>query len=135
MPLGTLGKNDIAIELRLLTDFVNAYEIMAVRIGDFVPRLLYYGASLPSMNRRVLDMLISDKLQGDRKIVQEAIGELKAQSAIKFVLSIRLQMLIALGTNIVMACIKILYCWGPSWCRMIDTMDLIARELASISEY
>lgn len=106
------GKNDIAIELRLLTDFVNAYEIMAVRIGDFVPRLLYYGASLPSMNRRVLDMLISDKLQGDRKIVQDAIGELKAQHVFKFVLSIRLQMLIALGTNILMACAKILYCWG-----------------------
>lgn len=104
------GRNDVAIELRLLSDFINAYEIIANRIGKFFPRLLYYAASMSSMHRRVLDMLISNKLQGDRPTVLEAIQELKAKRVIRFAMVIRLQLALALCTNLVTACSKILYC-------------------------
>jgi hypothetical protein len=104
------GKSDIAVELRLLSDFVNAYDIMAIRIGDIFPRLLFYGASIPSMYRRVLDMLISEKLQGDRKTVLETVREMQAKRLIRFSWSIRLQMMLALGANVLTACSKVLYC-------------------------
>ncbi len=90
------GKNDVVIALRLFTDYVNAYDVMARRVNKFLKAVSFYYSSFPGIRNRVNSFLLFEKFRGDRAMAIDAIYELKAQGVLKFNFQLRLVMVSAL---------------------------------------
>lgn len=101
------GKNDVVIALRLFTDYVNAFGIMAKKLNQFQKAALFYLSSFPSIRNRVDHFLLSEKFTGDRQMTMDAIYELQAQQVLKFSFQLRLLMVCTIH-GIAIAIIKLI---------------------------
>lgn len=90
------GKNDVVIATRLSADYVNAYGIMAERIGQFWKATLFYCTSFASISRHMKGFLVSEKFTRDKQMALDAIHELKAQGTLGFNPKLRILMIFAL---------------------------------------
>lgn len=110
------GKNDVLITLRLFSDLVNAYEVMAKRIYEHSSVVPFYYASFSSIYNEVNGLQLSGKLKGDRLLILDAIRELKTQGTLKFSVQLRLLMACAwllsipiLISKLVVLCVSVLF--------------------------
>lgn len=90
------GKNDVVIALRLFTDYVSAYGIMAGRINKRLKAASFYFSSFSSIRNRVNLFLMSEKFMSDKSVALDAINELEAGRVLKFNLQLRLLVICAL---------------------------------------
>jgi glycosyltransferase involved in cell wall biosynthesis len=90
------GENDVVIALRLFTDYVNAYGIMAKRLNQIRKAVLFYYASFSSIRNRVDHYLWTEKFMGDTQMTLDAICVLKDQGVLKFNFQLSLLMVCAL---------------------------------------
>lgn len=97
------GRNDVVIGLRLFTDYVNAYDIMAKRLNGFYKILQFYWSSFPSIRNRVDHFLLTERFIGNKNMTMDAIHELKGEGILNFNTQLRLLMVCA--TTIVMPAI------------------------------
>jgi glycosyltransferase involved in cell wall biosynthesis len=97
------GKNDVVIALRLLMDYVNAFGIMAEKIGYPAKAALFYCMSFVNIKDRVDYFLCSEKVTSDKQMTLDAISEMKAQGALKINSQLRLLMALALPVIVVTA--------------------------------
>lgn len=86
------GKNDIMISLRLFSDFINAYKVLALRVRG-VKKILFNLGSLAGIARVVNGPLTFDALRGDEASYLDAMKELKQKGYLKF--STRMRLLLA----------------------------------------
>jgi len=101
------GNNDVVIALRLFTDYVNAFGIMAKRINQFQKAVVFYFSSFSSIRNRVDHFLLSEKFIRDRQMTIDAIYELKAKNVLKFNFQLRLLMVCTIP-GIAIAIIKLI---------------------------
>jgi glycosyltransferase involved in cell wall biosynthesis len=100
------GKNDVVIEMRLFSDYVNAYSVLAKRIEKFSKTIQFYYASFPSLYRAINDLLRSDKLKVDKGVIVDAIQDLRARGAIKFEFPLYQLLLLALTASTAISATK-----------------------------
>ncbi len=100
------GKNDVVIALRLFTDYVNAYGIMAGRIKKLLQIVPFYFSAFSGVRNRVNGFLVSNKFMGDRAMTLDAIHELKACGVLTFNFQLRLFMICALVLRLIPSALK-----------------------------
>jgi len=104
---GSWGENDVIIDLRLFTDFVNAYSVLASEIKLPFGSILFYIGSFKSIYRIVNGPLLSDKIRKNRKIASEIIQKQKSNGLIKFTPILNVIILISLVLNILLTGMKL----------------------------
>ena len=100
------GKNDVVIELRLFSDYVGQYAIMAGRMGNFLQKVQFYFGAFPSIYRAVAGLLVSDKLKVERGVVLDAIRDLARQRRLELPSPLYQLVITALAVNMGMAAAK-----------------------------
>lgn len=90
------GKNDVVIALRLFTDYVNAYAIMAGRQNSRSKAARFYLSAFTDVCKRVKNFLASDKFMGDRAMAVDAINDLKIHGELTFNFPVRFLMICAI---------------------------------------
>lgn len=101
------GKNDAVIALRLFTDSVNAYGIMAGRINESSDAIKFYCGSFPSINRSVSSFMHSNELKNDKTLILDAIHELRTQGVARIEPPLNLLVLCALFMNAMIGIFKL----------------------------
>lgn len=99
------GKNDIMISLRLFSDFISAYKVLALRVKG-VERILFYIGSLAGLTRVVNGPLTFDALRGDKIAYMGALKELKQKGYLKFSASMRLVLVVIVSMQALLAVFK-----------------------------
>jgi hypothetical protein len=92
---GRWGENDVVIALRLFTDWMNSYGIMAARVHKNFSVLSFYYFSFSGVRYRMKDILQS-KLMIDETMTNNAVNKLKSRGVLKFNFPLRLLMICAL---------------------------------------
>lgn len=90
------GKNDVVIALRLFTDYVNAYAIMAGRQNSCSKAARFYLSAFADVCKRVKNFLASEKFMGDRAMALDAINDLKIRGELTFNYPVRFLMIYAI---------------------------------------
>ena len=86
------GKNDIVISLRLFSDYIDTYNIMAKRIRINSSAFMFKIGALRNIYFLINRQFSSDKLRGSRVEVFEAINELKKDGFLSFNIQSKLVM-------------------------------------------
>lgn len=120
------GKNDIVIEMRLFSDYVHAYRIMAARIGTSPKIVQFYCSSFASIYRAVTGLLHSDKLKADRDLVVDAIQDLGKRNAITFDFPLYQLLLLALAISTGVSATK---------SAILRALSLFSRQRLTDSRY
>ncbi len=101
------GRNDFLIDLRKFSDYMNAYDIMAKRISNYLRVTLFYYSSFPSLYHATTSFLFSNKLSGDKLETLSAFQELKAQGVLDFKFPLNLLMSYALLLGLTISILKL----------------------------
>lgn len=100
------GRSDVMISLRLFSDFVNAYAILADRLDSSINKITFYLASFPAISGIVNGPLVSDPLKSDPMLINDARNELVAKGLLNFNLQLRMMMVLAAVANFLVGLAK-----------------------------
>jgi len=103
------GKNDVVIMLRLFADFANAYVVMARRIDKITAKVAFYTASTHSIYGIVFRLMSSDKLGVDKRVVREAINDLKEKGVLRFEFQLLFLMLCSYVLVVAISMMKVVF--------------------------
>ena len=101
------GKNDVVIRLKLFTDYVNAYGIMANRTCKVSHAIPFYIFSFKGILGSVRSLLGNNAWQGNQPLLVEAINEFKSQGVPRFELKLRLMSFFALILLLITSAVKL----------------------------
>lgn len=101
------GRSNLLIEIRLLSDSLNSYPVVAQGAINLLVRPLFYAAAIPSVFSIIRCFLASENLNGNAGSIREAISEQREskQFDLKFPISIVVHLGILL--NIIVAIFKL----------------------------
>jgi len=103
------GENDIVIEIKLFIDYVNAYSIMASRIGDSARLPLFYLFSFRGIYGAIKRLLVCDKWKGNEAVLVETIRRFKAEDIPRFAWPLRLIMVFAFMLSVISISLRPVY--------------------------
>jgi hypothetical protein len=94
----------LLIEIRKISDYLNAYGVMGSRMTGSLDKARFYIAAFPRIVRATINFMHSDLLSGERAEVIGAVDEQKAKGIFKLMPAIRRVMPFALlaGTMFVL---------------------------------
>ena len=101
------GENDVVIALRLFTDWMNSYGVMAKKVHKNYKAASFYFSSISGIRYRMRDVLYS-RLMVDKHMTLDAIYKLKARGVLKFNFPLRLLMICALPRIAINALVSII---------------------------
>ena len=102
------GKNDLLIELKLLSDSLNSYRILATKVVGVFELAKFYLAACPSIVGIIRNFMASENLKQDKSIIYKAIYEQKSQGIFNVKLGLSMLMLHALMVNVIVAGLKLI---------------------------
>lgn len=102
------GQNDIEIDLRLFTDYVNSYYAVAESINLPLKRMLFYVSSLGSLYRALKGPFLTEKTGEDISLARDAISRLRKQGLFKFSNSTKYLLKIAMRFAVLVTHMKLL---------------------------
>lgn len=99
------GRSDLLIEIRKISDYLNAYGVMGSRMDGSFDKAKFYVAAFPAIVRATIGFMHSDLLSGERSEVFDAVNEQKAKGVFKLVPTLRRVMPFALlaGVMVILA--------------------------------
>ncbi|MDD2892309.1 MAG: glycosyltransferase family 2 protein [Halothiobacillaceae bacterium] len=104
------GRNDLLIEIRKISDYLNTYALMGARMDGVIETALFYAAAFPGIVRATAGFMHSKHLSGEREAVLGAVDEQKAKGIFRLMPALQRLMPFALlaGTALVLAKLAVL---------------------------
>ncbi|MBU0620444.1 MAG: glycosyltransferase [Gammaproteobacteria bacterium] len=101
------GRSDLLIEIRKISDYLNAYGVMGSRMEGFLDKAKFYVAAFPGIVRATTNFMHSDLLSGERTEVFGAVDEQKAKGIFKLMPALRRLMPFALLVGVMFVLAKL----------------------------
>ena len=101
------GNNDLLIELKLLSDSLNSYTILATKINNFFFKINFYQKACTSIVSIIRNFMASENLKYEKSAIYESISEQKAQGVFSVKITLKLLILYALFVNSTVALFKL----------------------------
>ncbi len=84
------GKNDVVITLRLFSDFIEAYRVLALKLPSVLQRVQFRVFSLSALHGLANGSLTADAMRGGTQMLSDAVIALKAEGRLRIGVWLRL---------------------------------------------
>ena len=102
------GKTDVLIHLRLFSDYVNAYGVMAKKISNIFKIVTFYIFVFPSIRDLLQSFMLSANAELGKHVLFQAVRELKRGGYLIFNIPLAIMLLISVPVIISTSFLKIL---------------------------
>lgn len=102
------GKNDLIIEIKKVSDYLNSYAILGSRIDNSLGLFSFYMTSFPSMVHAIGEFARSSNLDSERHLILNSMHEQKTKGVFKIHQPLSMLMPFALLTYLMLGLVKVM---------------------------